>query len=153
MSTWAEFAEQAPQIAEHGRAVWQRSGLMFLGTVRRDGSPRVHPVVPILAGGCLGVAIAEWSPKWKDLARDPRCVLHGLPGTGDDEFVLRATTKPALDRARFVAAAKHELHDSDHIVEFDLVQADLGYWENVGQPGTFAVRWRWTPGAVVQLKP
>lgn len=63
----------------------------YLATVRRDGGPRLHPFCPILAGGQLFAAIPRSSPKGWDLRRDPRCVIHALPGPEDDEFCVRAT--------------------------------------------------------------
>lgn len=154
MSSWSEFAVEAPSIAERGRSLWAQHVLMYLATVRADGSPRLHPVVPVLADGRIFVAIGDWSPKWRDLERDPRCVLHTLPGDQDDEFVLRCRAAPGeTHRAAVGAAADHVIHDDDHIFVFGVEQADLGYWENVGQPNTYAVRHRWRPGSVTQLKP
>jgi hypothetical protein len=62
-----------------------------IATVRRDGGPRLHPFCPILAGGRLFGGIPRSSPKGWDLRRDPRCVIHALPGPEDDEFCVRAS--------------------------------------------------------------
>jgi hypothetical protein len=43
--------------------------------------------------------------------------------------------------------ASHVIHDDDHIFEFDIEQADFGWWEHVGRPNTYAVSQRWEPGA------
>jgi hypothetical protein len=44
------------------------------------------------------------------------------------------------------------IRDGDHIIGFDIEVADFGWWEHVGQPGTFSVRTRWTrQGGVRQL--
>jgi hypothetical protein len=127
---------------------------MYLATVRADGSPRVHPVVPLLADGDVFVAIADASPKWRDLRREPRCVLHALPGPRDDELVLRCTAAEKPDAmARVRAVAGHVIHNDDHIVEFQIDQADVGWWEHVAQPGTYSVRWRWIPGQAVRQLP
>lgn len=153
MVTWRELERQAPELAAAGRALWEQHGLMYLATVRADGSPRVHPVVPLLTEGSVFVAIAQASPKWRDLRRDPRCVLHSLPGQRDDEFVLRCRAHEAGDARDVVrTVASHVIHDDDHILEFDIEQADLGHWEHVGQPNTYAVRQRWQPGGLQQLK-
>jgi hypothetical protein len=61
---------------------------MYLA-IRADGSPRLHPVTPVLAVVEIFAAMARESPKWGDLSRDPRCVLHALPGPRDEEFALR----------------------------------------------------------------
>jgi hypothetical protein len=153
MATWRQFAREAPDLAGAGRALWEQHVLMYLATVRADGSPRVHPVVPLLAEGSVFVAIGERSPKWRDLRRDPRCVLHSLPGQRDDEFVLRCRAREAPGSREAVReAADHVIHDDDHIFELDIDQADLGHWEHVGKPNTYAVRERWQPGGVEQLR-
>jgi hypothetical protein len=141
-------------MAQAGRALWEEHVLMYLATVRADGSPRVHPVVPVLAEGSVFVAIASWSPKWRDLQAEPRCVLHGLPGPRDDEFLMRCrgTEVPGvLDRVR--AAAAHTIHDDDRLFQFDIQQVDHGWWEHVGRPDTYPIRRRWTPiGGVTNLR-
>ncbi len=145
MATWAGFEHEAPDLAAAGQELWQQHGLMYLATVRPDGRPRLHPVAPFLALDKLIIAISHRSPKWRDLARDPRCVLHCLPGDRDDEFSLQCRAAPASDpRARLVEAAAHVVHDDDHLFEFEIEQADLAWWEHVGQPGTYPVRRRWT---------
>lgn len=146
MATWAQFARGAAEMAQAGRALWQEHVLMYLATVRSDGSPRVHPVVPTLADGRVFVAIGDWSPKWRDLRAEPRCVLHCLPGLRDDEFVMRCRAREVpgvVDQVR--AAAAHTIHDDDRLFELDIEQVDHGWWEHVGRPETYPVRQRWTP--------
>jgi hypothetical protein len=61
----------------------------------------------------------------------------------------RASEAPqSLDQAR--AAAGHVIHDDDRLFEFDIEQVDHGWWEHVGQPGTYPLRARWTPGGGVR---
>jgi hypothetical protein len=48
----------------------------LLGTLRRDGSPRISPVEPYLWEGQLLIGAMAWSPKAADLRRDLRYVLH-----------------------------------------------------------------------------
>lgn len=146
MATWTDLRLAAPDIATEARALWDDSPLAYLATIRRDGSPRVHPVVPVWAGDDVHVAIGWWSPKWRDLERDARCVLHALPGPRDDEIAIRARALPADDARDAVrAAAHHTIHDADHVVRLDIEQVDHGWWEHVGRPDTHAVRRRWTP--------
>ena len=154
MSRWADLQEQAPEIAGAGRSLLAEHVLAYLATTRADGGPRVHPVVPVLAGGDLFVAVADRSPKWRDLHRDPRCVLHALPGPRDDEFVLRCNAQEDPDAIGAVRlAARHVIHDDDHVFRFDIERADHGWWELVGQPGTYPIRARWTPqGGVRSLR-
>jgi hypothetical protein len=90
MTGWAEFAQEAPEFAEFGKARFQ-SGVAYLGTLRVDGSPRVHPVTPIL-GEQLFLFMEPTSPKGKDLQRDPRYILHCSvedSNGGGGEFYVR----------------------------------------------------------------
>lgn len=147
MARWSELELEAPEIARAGRELLAEHVLAHLATTRADGSPRLHPVVPVLAEGELFVAIGDWSPKWRDLRRDPRCVLHALPGASDDEFMLRCRAHEDPGSVEAVrAAANHVIHDDDHIIRLDIERADHGWWEHVGQPGTYPVRTRWVPG-------
>src|SRR5215470_6438545 len=50
-------------------------GLGFLATVRADGSPRVHPVCPVISAAGLHVSVVA-GPKQADLRRDGRYALH-----------------------------------------------------------------------------
>jgi pyridoxamine 5'-phosphate oxidase-like protein len=65
----------------------------FLATIRPDGSPRLHPFCPVLAGGRLLAAIPRSSPEGNDLRREPRCAIHALPGPEDDELSVRARAR------------------------------------------------------------
>lgn len=90
MTSWTEFAQQAPELAEYGKVRFQ-SGVAYLGTLRADGGPRVHPVTPIL-GEQLFLFMEPTSPKGKDLQRDPRYTLHCSvedSSGGGGEFYVR----------------------------------------------------------------
>ncbi len=90
MTSWAEFAKQAPEFAAFGLARFQ-SGVAYLGTLRADGSPRVHPTTPIL-GEQLFLFMEPTSPKGKDLQRDARYTLHCAvedSSGGGGEFYVR----------------------------------------------------------------
>ena len=90
MTSWHEFAQQAPEIAAFGTARFG-SEVAYLGTIRADGGPRVHPVTPIV-GDQLYLFMEPTSPKGKDLQRDPRYTLHCSvenSGGGEGEFYVR----------------------------------------------------------------
>jgi hypothetical protein len=74
MASWQEFSQQAPDLAEFGNTRFQ-SRVAYLGTLRPDGGPRVHPVTPII-GEQLFLFMEPTSPKGKDLQRDARYTLH-----------------------------------------------------------------------------
>ena len=74
MASWAGFAQLASGLAAFGKAPFQ-TGVAYLATLRSDGSPRVHPVTPIV-GEQLFLFMEPTSPKGKDLQRDARYTLH-----------------------------------------------------------------------------
>ncbi len=144
MVTWDEFAAAAPEMSAFGRALLDRLGAGFLATVRKDGSPRLHPVVPIIAAGELWVFVNPASPKFHDLRRDRRYVLHTLIDQQDEEFLVggRAT---AMNHDRglwkaVAAAAPYRIPDdridSHFLFELAIEYAATTTWYHPGQPDT-----------------
>jgi hypothetical protein len=116
MTSWTEFVQQAPALAEFGKGRFQ-SGVAYLGTLRADGSPRVHPVTPII-GEQLFLFMEATSPKGKDLQRDARYTLHcsveDSSGGGGEFYVRgRATlTSDPLVREQAVRASPYVPQDT-----------------------------------------
>jgi hypothetical protein len=67
---WDEFAAACPELASLGEE--------RLGTLRKNGYPRISPVEPDFVDGRLMVGMMWRSPKALDLLRDPRCVVHSV---------------------------------------------------------------------------
>ena len=80
---WSALESGAPEIARLGRERLEQAGIALLGSLRRDGSPRISPVEPHVAEGHLLIAAMAWSAKRHDLQRDPRCVLHSAVSDPD----------------------------------------------------------------------
>ncbi len=59
---WKMLQGAAPGLAAFGEARLS-SGVAYLATVKTDGSPRVHPVTPILGDGRLFLFMEPSSPK------------------------------------------------------------------------------------------
>lgn len=109
MLSWGRFRRSAPDLAAAGRALFYRGsvGLAYLGTVRSDGGPRVHPVSPLLVEDGLYTLLMV-SPKLEDLLRDNRFALHTFPlDAGEEAFYLtgRAFFPRDVALRRSVAAA------------------------------------------------
>jgi hypothetical protein len=112
MTSSTEFTKQAPELAAFGA---QRFGqeVAYLGTLRADGSPRVHPVTPIVDEH-LFLFMEPTSPKGKDLQRDPRYSLHCAvedSSGGGGEFYVRGRAKFTTDatlRAQAIKAASYD---------------------------------------------
>ena len=73
--SWKSLEDQQPELAAFG-AERLNGNVAYLATVRNDGSPRVHPVTPIIGQGHLFVFMEPTSPKGHDLRRDGRYALH-----------------------------------------------------------------------------
>jgi hypothetical protein len=83
------------------------TSVALLGTLRRDGSPRISPVEPYLCEGQLLIGAMAWSQKAADLRRDPRYVLHSAvtgPDNGEGEFKVYGSAAEAGDKLRSAAA-------------------------------------------------
>ena len=86
MLTWKEFSDARPDLAEAGRELLYPVpvGLAILGTVRKDGGPRMHPMCPVITGdGIYG--LIENGPKRYDLIRDGRYALHCYPPQDNED--------------------------------------------------------------------
>src|SRR3982751_3616560 len=73
--SWKSLEDQQPELAAFG-AERLNGKVAYLATIRKDGSPRVHPVTPIIGQGHLFVFMEPTSPKGHDLQRDGRYALH-----------------------------------------------------------------------------
>ena len=75
MINWSQFVAATPELAAFGKRRLE-SRIAYLATIRRDGSPRVHPVSPFIASDHMFVYMEPASPKVFDLRRDPRYAMH-----------------------------------------------------------------------------
>jgi len=103
---WSAFAEACPEIAGLAEERFRADELVLVGTIRRDGSPRISPNEPDLAVGRLFISMMWRSKKALDLLRDPRIVVHSLPSDrmnpgGDIKLYGRAVDEhdPAVREA------------------------------------------------------
>jgi hypothetical protein len=143
MVTWQEFAEAEPELAAFG-AGRLAGQVAYLATVRRDGSPRVHPVTPLLAAGRLFLFMEPASPKGHDLRRDNRYALHCAVSDSSGssgEFAVRGSAHLVEDVAlREAAARAAEVTPKDRYILFELrVEEALSTVYREGKP----VRQRW----------
>ena len=111
---WAEFAAASPKLAALGEERMEKHGLILLGSLRRDGSPRITPVEPLLVDGELELGMMWQSKKALDLLRDPRCQVHTVVtdrnGT-EGEFKLwgRARDLDLAARTRYGVALEKKI--------------------------------------------
>ncbi|MFL5969088.1 MAG: pyridoxamine 5'-phosphate oxidase family protein [Gaiellaceae bacterium] len=100
---WSDFERATPSLAGAARARLEATRVALLGTIRRDGSPRISPIEPYFTSQDLLLGAMALSLKAADLARDPRCVLHSAisdPDAGETEFKLYGTAVAVVDSDR-----------------------------------------------------
>ena len=154
MPSFAVLEQEQPEFATRVRAAFDAHGHKILGTLRRDGSPRLSGIEARFRDGELWLAGMPRSVKFADLRRDPRMALH----SGSDEpDAFRADAKlsgravEVTDGAELAAFA-----DTTPVPEeaqpFELFRIDL---EQVVLTALTDARdaleiISWRPGAVLQ---
>ncbi len=109
---WDEFAAACPELAALGEERLRARELCLVGTLRRNGWPRITPVEPDFVDGELMLGMMWRSPKALDLERDTRLVVHSIVSSrmgteGDFKLYGRAVqVDDAGRRARYRATIK-----------------------------------------------
>lgn len=83
--------------------------LMYLGTIRKTGYPRVHPFTPFVSSGHLFAFMEPTSPKGHDLRRDGRYSVHSLVKDqegSDGEFAIAGRARLVTDPETLGAALR-----------------------------------------------
>lgn len=76
---WGDFKTTTPELAEAGEKLFDRIGVVLIGTIRKDGSPRISPVEALIANDRLYIGMMPKTLKALDLLRDARCTIHSVP--------------------------------------------------------------------------
>ena len=146
--TWQAFESASPDLAPLAFDCLDRK-IAYLATLKKDGSPRLHPVTPFIGDGMLFIFTEPSSPKIRDLRSDGRYVLHSSVGGGGplvevqvsgEAFVVR---DPQLRARAERIAASPVVIDSYVLFEFH-VQRVLVVEYADGKP--LVRRWR-SPGS------
>ena len=128
---WEQFAAAAPELAAVGRTQFEQSGVALIGTLRRDGSPRISCVEPCILEGVLYLGMMWQSRKALDLLHDPRLVLHNTvcTSTGDEvEFSLWGRAIEIHDpqvRGRYRSERSSWQEPQFHLFSLDIESASL----------------------------
>jgi len=148
---WSDLATAHPAIAEAGKRLLQPwgEGVAYLATVRKDGGPRVHPVMPVLAEGRLFVFVVRMSHKYRDLLRDGRYALHSAaaPENGEEFYITGPAREVEAADARAVVTAasggRLGLHDFEALFELAIDRALHTKWENWGTVSAWPSYTKW----------
>jgi hypothetical protein len=79
MASFADIENVVPDLADRVRAILSSTTNAVLGTLRRDGSPRLSGADPYFHDGQLRIWSMPGARKGQDLRRDPRVALHSIP--------------------------------------------------------------------------
>lgn len=128
---WSEFKIACREIASIAEERFMSNELVMLGTIRKDGQPRISPCELDFADNHLMFGMMWRSPKAMDLLRDPRLSVHSVTcdknGTdGDVKLYGRAVDiqEPAL-RTAYVEAIKKRTDWAPDEPEFHIFALDV----------------------------
>ena len=136
--SWKEFEDAEATLAAFG-AQRLNGKVAYLATIRKDGSPRLHPMTPIIGAGHLFVFMEPSSPKGHDLRRDSRFTIHNSVGDtegGDGEFLITGRARYIEDPALRALATQYCSYlpaDRYILFEFDVESASSTVYQD-GQP-------------------
>jgi hypothetical protein len=153
ITTWNDFATQAPDLAALAAARIEAHGLALLATLRADGAPRISGIEPLISDGQLWFGMMPGSRKVADLERDARFALHNATvdknvADGDVKISGRAIAVPEGSpdretfRAAFAAATGYPPPDGP----MNLFTADLTAVSSLRPAGDHLVIDWWHPG-------
>ena len=80
---WAEFTQASPELADLFRERLDKTGLALIGSIRKDGTPRISPLEADVFEDHLLLGMMWQSRKALDLLRDPRCLVHSVVANKD----------------------------------------------------------------------
>jgi hypothetical protein len=145
--SWRDLENAQPELAAFGAERFLQNDVAYLATIRKDGSPRVHPVTPIVGQGRLFLFMEPTSPKGNDLRRDGRYAMHcsvsNSSGESGEFFVAGRATFIDDPATRKLAAELATYAPADRYILFELdVESAASTMYTDGQP----VRQRWKAG-------
>lgn len=127
-TSWGAFAASDPELASFvaGRLLAAPS---YLATLRADGTPRVHPVTPIVTATGLYLFMEPTSPKAADLRDRGWFALHnGVPdnaGTGGEGAVNGVGRLISDDAVRAAVIAEASYQPQDRYLLFELCPTEV----------------------------
>jgi len=139
--SWKELEEHAPAMASLGFERLNRK-VAYLATIKKDGSPRLHPVTPFIGNDLLFIFSESSSPKIRDLRRDGRYTLHcsvdRKEGEPLIEFLVSGTAQvisnAGVRRQAAEKIAASPVVSNDYVLfEFRIENALLAQYDDEGK--------------------
>lgn len=143
--SWKTFADDSPELAKTGFEVLDRK-IAYLATIKKDGSPRLHPVTPFIGDQMMFIFTEPSSPKIGDLRSDGRYALHCSVSRDGPlvEFLVAGTTAVVDDpgvRRKAVEIARSPVVTDDYVLfEFHIERVLLVEYDPAGKPNS--CHWR-----------
>jgi Pyridoxamine 5'-phosphate oxidase len=144
---WSDLEAAAPEIARPGRELLERFQFVLIGTLTKDGSPRVNPVEAYVIDGHLLANMFPRSLKGLDLLRDPRVYVHAPVTAKQGDPELKLAGRAALVEDERLRTALDDLFwdliewrpaPDSHTFEFLVERAAYVTYDGKGQT---ALRW------------
>jgi hypothetical protein len=155
MTTWGDFAREAPDLAQGVQARFEVTGLALVATLRADGSPRISGWEPLFADGQLWLGSMPGSRKNADVRRDRRLTLHNATTDRNAEAGDASISGAAVEitdeatKASY-AVAFEQANDQPVPTPFDLFRVEPSRVSMLSPGGDHLVIEWWRPGAGVQ---
>jgi hypothetical protein len=152
---WEQFKGAAPKLASKAEELFEVSGVVLVGTIRKDGSPRISPVEPLIVDGELYLGMMWQSYKALDLLRDPRCTVHSAVRdrhASEGEFKLHGRASDVRDlemRRRFCDALYEKIGWKPEEPDYHLFTVDIMSAALFSTAGNQRVVKRWRVGEQV----
>ena len=121
--TWADFERSEPRLASSVRDRFESYRHGVMGTLRRDGAPRLSGMETPIRDGQLWLAMETVSRMAQDLGRDPRFSIHSHPdeeelSQGDARIEGRAVPSLDSEMALFVKGHRFPIKDTSAMALF-----------------------------------
>jgi hypothetical protein len=146
---WQDLSDSEPRLAAvaHNRLI--KPGVLLVATIRRDGTPRLSPVEPLIFEGDLWLSMMWQSHKALDLLRDDPILVHSIVTTregSEGEVKVRGRAVAVDDlavRARYCDAVSvlgwRPEEPWFHLFRIDI--DDLTFIRYAGSGNQQVVRW------------
>ena len=146
MASWSDVEAEAPELAALAKRLLDLNKHKVLGTLRRDGSPRLSGTEVKFADGELWLGSMPGALKARDLQRDPRFAIHGAPLDPDagweGDAKLGGRAEEITDPERRAAVLGSPTGES-HLFRADILELSV---VRVGDPRDHLVIEAWHAG-------
>jgi Pyridoxamine 5'-phosphate oxidase len=144
MATWQEIEKDAPEFAEHVRAVFAAGKHKSIATLRADGSPRISGSECEFADGEVTFGMMGDSLKLADVRRDPRMAIHSPTLDPPEDQATWVGDAKISGRAVEVPPPPDSPHEGAGAFKIDITEVALTYLG--GEPPDHLVIESWHPG-------